>query len=65
MHSDFEEAKRALAVRAAEIGPAPTHVVDSAQALTMPGLRDMVLDHTVRPRQRRVEEALETDEPWD
>jgi hypothetical protein len=64
MRADFEEAKRDLEVRAAEIGPAPTHLVDSAQALAMPGLRNMVIESTVLPRQERVEKALEDDE-WD
>lgn len=62
MRADFAEATRQLEIHKRELGPAPSFLVDDAQALSMPGLRDMVIDMT-KSRQARVEEALEDE--WD
>ena len=65
MRANFEESRRQFEVRKAELGPAPTVLVDAAEGLTMPSLRSMILRQTVLPRQEHIEDALDADGPWD
>jgi hypothetical protein len=64
MQADFEESRRQFEVTQAQLGPPPQYLVDHVQALGLPMLRGMVINSTVRPRQQRVEDALEGEE-WE